>query len=321
MIAAIRKQFEGRLGKVDVSSLRSQFLAWWNGMERPVLVLDQVAPPEEGAPRAKAPVRQPTEEEIFGLRMMIAQNLWGDGYLGPCAGHFFEELISQLGLTKEHSACVVGAGLGGSARCLTKETGTWVTAYEANPKVVAMAREQCAIAGLAKRVTFEEFDPASTIFSKAKFHAVLSFDTLFTVEDKKSLLAHMVEGLAADGTLMITDYVVPHAPEGNKVLNWFDPAWGGIHLATAAEYEEIFKDLPVDLRVKKDITSEYAELLKSALPKWKGLISLAKDEEVEGVARAAYARFLAKEAMMWAMRLDAILKGELQVHRFIAIKS
>ena len=253
--------------------------------------------------------------------MMIAQNLWGEGNVGPCSGDFFGELINQLGLTKEHSALMVGAGLGGTSRYVTKETGAWVTAYEVNERIIAEGREQCAVAGLAKRVTYEEFDPHGTVPPKAKFHTVMSFDALYTVEDKKDLLERMVGGLSSDGTLMFTDYVVPKAPEPGQAETWFDAFWGTPHMVSGAEYETLLADLPVDLRVKKDITAEYSDLIQKALPKWKDLIKLAQEEEVEGVARAAYARFLAKEAMLWASRLDAISKGELQVHRFIAIKN
>ena len=78
--------------------------------------------------------------------------------------------------------------------------------------------------------------------------------------------------------------------------------------------------LGLGLRVKQDITSQYADLINAAMPKWTDLINLAKDEVIDGVGRAAYARVLAEEASMWARRLEALSNGELKVYRFLALK-
>ena len=54
--------------------------------------------------------------------------------------------------------------------------------------------------------------------------------------------------------------------------------------------------------------------------KWKELLELANEPDIEGISRAVFARFLAQEAMIWASRMGALSRGELQVHRFLALK-
>ncbi len=325
VLDGVRKKIEDRLPQMNMNHLREGFVAWWNGMDRPEGAdeeteedLDHTAP--QVAKPKSAPAPEPTAAELFKLRLMIAEGLWGAGCVGPGDADYVMELTNQFGLTKEHSVCFIGAGLAGSARGITKETGAWITAFEPIDEIIAAAREQCALAGLAKRVVITEFDPATADIPEHKFQVVMSLDRLYAVEDKGGILDKIANGMADDGNLLITDYVVPETPAPGRVEKWFDPYWGTPHLATAQEYIETMEAMGLDLRVKKDITSEYAKMINDVMPKWKDLIDLAQEEQVGGVARATYARLLADEAGIWSNRLEALSKGELQVYRFLAIK-
>lgn len=322
MIDALRKQIEARISSVDVNHLRQEFVAWWNGKDRPELSTDEETPPDDTPQtdaRPAAPAREPTPEELLKLRILIAESLWGEGFVGPGDFAFVMEQISQFGLSKEHSVCILGSGLAGAARAITKETGTWITAFEEKDDIIPIAREQCAVAGLAKRVVVTEFDPKATEIPESKFHVILSFDRFYAIEDKKTVLGRCKKALTGDGGLLITDYVVPRAPEEGRAEEWFDPFWGKPHLATAQNYINMFKAMKMDLRVKKDITADYVRMINTALPKWKDLLELANEPEVDGISRAAFAKFLAQEAETWAKRMEALSKGELQVYRFLAM--
>ena len=326
MLDAVRKKIEDRLPQEKINHLRGVLVAWWNGVEGP-LVLDEVV--EEGgkvAPVQKKPQAKKTEypepsaEDLIRLRIMIAEALWGDGYVGPGDHEFIMELVTQFGLTKEHSVAIIGAGLAGPGRDITKDTGAWVSAFENHEEISDLAREQCAVAGLAKRCVITDFDQTTTELPESKFQAILSFDRFYAVEDKSKLLDNVAQGIAGDGGVLFTDYVVPTTPDQAKAETWFDSYWGTPHLTTAQEYIQALSAMGLDLRVKQDITSQYAELITAAMPKWKELINLTNDEVVDSIGRVAYARVLAQEAEMWANRLEALSKGELQVYRFLALK-
>ncbi len=323
MLGAVREKIEGQLSRVNVAHLRESLIAWWNGIEGPML-LDEVVDDGDSAsvrkPAKKKKYPEPTEEDLFRLRTMICDALWGEGYVGPGSREFVMECVSQFGLTKERSVAFIEAGLGGPARDISKESGAWISAFESKSPILAAGKEQCAIAGLAKRVVMEPFDEKTTALPENKFHAVISFDRFYAVEDKSKLLDNIANGMSDDGSVLFTDYVVPSAVDKSEAEKWFDPFWGTPHLTTAQEYIQTLSAMGLDLRVKQDITLDYAAMINAAMPKWKELINLAQAEEIDGVGRAAYARVLAEEAGRWASRLEALSKGQLQVYRFLAIK-
>ena len=326
MLADVRKKIEDKLPQVKINHLRSIFMAWWDGVEGPVL-LDEVVNDSEATnivtaavPVKRSKVPEPSAEDLLRLRIMICEALWGEGYIGPGGHEFIMELVTQFGLGKKHSVAMIGAGLAGPGRDITKDTGAWIAAFENIDEISEMAKEQCAVAGLAKRCVVEPFDEKTTELPEGKFAAILSFDRFFTVADKSKLLDNIAQGIADDGGVLFTDYVVPTVVDQGKAETWFDPYWGTPPLTTAQEYILALCAMGLDLRVKQDITSQYAELINAAMPKWKDLINLAKDEMIDGVGRAAYARVLAEEASMWSRRLEAMSKGELQVYRFLALK-
>ena len=91
-------------------------------------------------------------------RISVAEALWGEGFLFPGGGAEVLRLAKPLGLTAASSLLLIGAGTGGPPRRIAAEFGVWVTGYEANPHLVALANERSQRAGLGRRAQVEHWD-------------------------------------------------------------------------------------------------------------------------------------------------------------------
>src|SRR6056297_2504755 len=70
-------------------------------------------------------------------RIAVAERVWGEGFVDPLSGEALRALVGPLGLDAAQSVLDLGAGLGGAARQIVRETGAWVTGLEPDP---ALAR-------------------------------------------------------------------------------------------------------------------------------------------------------------------------------------
>ena len=85
---------------------------------------------------------------------------------------------APLGLSAASSLLLIGAGSGGPPRCIAAEFGVWVTGYEANPRLVALANERSQRAGLGRRAQVESWDPLPPKFPRRYFHHGMAIEPL-----------------------------------------------------------------------------------------------------------------------------------------------
>ncbi len=82
-------------------------------------------------------------------RLLVAQHLWGDGYVTAGDGREARHLATPIGLSSAATVLLLGAGAGGVVGLMVNEFGAWVEGYEADPELRAAAVEHLRIAGSA----------------------------------------------------------------------------------------------------------------------------------------------------------------------------
>ncbi|GAB4522252.1 MAG: hypothetical protein Tsb0010_06480 [Parvularculaceae bacterium] len=308
------------------------FLAWWEGeefdaaaerarMEAELEALREAAGAEEAeeGPVSVAFGHDETyraKEQEMGDRLRVAEMIWGPGYIHPGAEETHLEYAKAMRMSGEKSMAVVGLGLGGPAREMSRDTGVWVTGY-AWPKTVAdAAREQCKTAGMAKKVEVVDFDPDNDELPKGKYAGLICLAELGFVQKKAALIKQMFESLKKGGAFLVTDYVVE---EGAKVAG-FDPSWGTPNFWTEEKYKTVIQKCGFDFRVGEDLTKDHLALIVEAWKDWKRIVEGIKSANLDDETKARMLKILVAEANLWADRQEALRSGALRYFRFFGMK-
>lgn len=225
-----------------------------------------------------------------------ADALWGEGFLWPGGEAEVMRLAAPLGLSPAHSLLFVGAGGGGPARAIASTLGVWVSGYEADPTLFAIARRRLQRAGtpLAKRAKIEPWDPASPAFPARGFHHAILLDVL-SDGDPVTTLAAAIQAVKPGGQVLIVQTLA-----------------GSRGDALAASVPKILEAHGCDLRIIQDESSRHARLV---LHGWHSVL-----RQIRGTRPSpGEAAHLVEEAARWLYRLRDIREGRCRVIRWVAI--
>jgi cyclopropane fatty-acyl-phospholipid synthase-like methyltransferase len=248
-------------------------------------------------------------------RLALAEELWGEGFLNPGGAAEVVRLATPLGLSGAMSLLLIGVGAGGPPRALTGEFGVWVSSYDSDAALVALAadRLQRAGAAVAKRATAEPWNPAAPHFLKRGFHQIVAFDALRDA-DAHTVLTAFLQATKPGGQLALQE-LVADAP-----LNANDPAvaaWCRLERRTAevppeAAITETMRRLGYDVRVIEDQSSRHIGL---AVQGWTATIRRLRDVHPS----RAYGATLVDEAELWTRRVGLMHAGRIRLVRWHAI--
>ncbi|MGF1455026.1 MAG: methyltransferase domain-containing protein [Alphaproteobacteria bacterium] len=305
--------------------MRRRFLAWWEGLDEadlqePDEAYLTPAPADMSGPEEGSPLYVPRIPQLAD-HLTIAQALWGEGYLGPGDRDFILSLVSQLAISRDKSLALLGIGLGGPARDLCRDSGIWVSGYEARPDLIEPASEQCLMAGLARKVSVQHFDPQTTALPDGKYHIVMSRDEFHTLGRQDHMMGQVYSALRPGGSALVTDYVVTEAGDPERLATTaFSDIWGGAVLTTADDLARAMREAGFDLRVRKDMTDAYIDLISATTPGWGRLLDMLQNGDERVCDRREFVQALARETEMWGERLRALKAGELAVYRLFGLK-
>lgn len=307
---------------------RLRLKAWWEGYDPAELAarLARAAPapmPEPAPPATPAGIAAPApaaHDPWTAARTEIAQFIWGEGYCGPGGPGQIVGMCKLLALSEEMSLLEIGAGLGGPARALAEQFGTWVTGYEASAELAARAEDLSVRAGLARKAVVHAYDPAAVADFERSFDRALAKEALVHIEDKARLLGLIEERLKASGLFLITDYVLGEDGEADAdaVAQWRaeEAVRQPFYPVTAESLTALVKQAGFAVRVDEDITGTYRDLIAAA---WKGADRAAAELAARDDA-AALLHTLLTEGEVWARRVHMMDAGALKVRRILASK-
>jgi len=323
----------------DKLPLKLKLKAWWEGYdaqefaERMGIGLgsekddehngssasDAAAAPEPAA-EDKEDLLAPSDGDAWSdARAAVSQLIWGEGYCGPGGSEQIISMTQLLALDPKMSMLVVGASLGGPARALSQNFGVWITGLEASGKLVQQGNEISKVKGMAKKVTLAQYDPEDVAKFDRNYDRIFAKESLFTVEKKKDLIAHLFDATKKEGLFLLTDYVLGSESVVMKeeFREWRDREPTRPFCVLSDELEGMVKNAGFAVRVSEDISKQYIDLISKA---WKDagtvVAELMKSEDGKHLIDP-----LLSEAEFWARRSKMLQSGQLQVWRILAYKT
>lgn len=265
-----------------------------------------VVPPPSAPPEDDDPVWP-------SARISAAEMLWGEGYLFPGGADFTLRLAKPLCLSPASSLLLLGAGSGGPTCCIANTLGVWVSGYEENARLAALANERSTRAGLARRAQVEVWNPHTPQFALHYFHHAIAIEPLHGAPAQPTLAAVSL-ALKPGGQFVLVETVadLPLDPADPAVATWARlerrPADAPRELAIS----KTLARLGFDVRIVEDMTRCHLQL---AMEGWQNTVRAMAD------ARPA-ARLLAHvvdEAELWMARFRLMQAGRLRLVRWHAI--
>lgn len=245
-------------------------------------------------------------------RLAIADALWGEGFSLPGGEEEVLRLAKPLGLSAACSVALLGCGAGGAARCLAERLDAWVSGFESDPALAAVAERLCSSAGLGRRAQIAVWTPTAPSLPPRYYHHALALEPLRRA-DPAIVLPTLAGALRTGGNLVITEIVAgdgqggdsAHAAEWQRVERRAPPP-------EAQSLTRALEGLGFDIRVVEDITERHVQL---TIRGWR--------EFVRGLAATppspAQAAWLVREAEIWLRRAQAMRAGHARLVRWHAI--
>ncbi len=249
------------------------------------------------------------------VRIDVVEELWGEGFVTPGGAEALMRLAAPLGLSDSSSVLLLGAGMGGGARLLAESFDAWVSGYEADGELAALAAIRLKKIGgsAARRASVAVWDPAAPAFKRRFFHHALAIDVIRTAAPH-DLLAASALALKPGGQFVVVQLVADPA------LDPADPgllAWAGLEQRPAAlpladEITRVLVRLGFDVRVTEDISPRH---MQQVLLGWAGLVGRLHGPKPAPLHAAAIVR----EAERWMRRVRLMQEGKLRLMRWHGI--
>ncbi|WP_299395156.1 methyltransferase domain-containing protein [Pelagibius sp.] len=284
--------------------------AWWEGYD--LSIREKQAIPFDMGDLSQDAVRYDSPEWM-SKRLEIMQEIWGKGMTGPGDAAYILKLVKPLALDPAFTVIEVGAGLGGATRVISEHFDIWMTGLEADREVADAGMELSTMAGMAKKAPVHYFDVDHYEFREASIDCVFSKEALYVVEDKKRLLAEIINMIKPRGQLLFTDYVFAEDAAKKDIQAWVSGEPVTPHPWTQRQYEQTLTEARLDIRIKEDITDEVYKIITSA---WAEFLASLRGRELDKSTSDAI-----NEAVdLWTRRTKAIESGALRLCRFHALK-
>jgi len=282
------------------------------------------SPPSSWTPRPAKALSQPALLPLKALladddtvwpsaRVGVAEALWGEGFLSPGGEAEILRFAKPLGLSEAASLLLLGAASGGPLRCLVTELGVWVTAFEANARLVELANERCARAGLGRRAQVKAWDTHAPKFPSHYFHHGLALESLRDAAPEPTLSA-VAQALKPGGQLVMVETVadLPLDPADRMVANWARLEHRDTDVPGELAITRVLGQLGFDVRIAEDITRRH---LHQAIDGWRDAVQRLRDEK----PTLRQTALLVSEAELWVRRFKLMRAGKLRVVRWHAI--
>lgn len=307
--------------------------AWWLG-EYPEDIFvgsdfdESEAPEDAGAADGPSPPRKKAAKTPkmanagpywAPARVTAAQMVWGQGFATPGDQRYLMNLVNVAGLNPDMSILDLSAGLGGAARALSERFGgLWITALEASPELAEAGMEQSTMAGMAKKVPLQNFDPAMPAWKK-KFDLAFARESFYQLEKKEVLLLAIAKSLKPAGQCLFTDLVVREEGLSSPALDaWMGSEPNPVYPWTVEKYREFFDKLKLPMSLSPlDLTEDYCNLVVSGW--WNAQNTILRAKESGNYDEQVLAALI-DEVERWAARTAALQSGDLSVYRFYSDK-
>lgn len=312
---------KAKIDGVVTPDLKRKVSAWWQGVDESDLDL----PHDEGLDaEGDNPVEDAGPQEILtdiSHYIKVSEMLWGEGYVTPGGKHFIDLWGQQLSLNKEKSTAFLGGGLGGQARELNLSTGSWVTCFERHPELVEASADQAMMAGLAKKVPSQYYDPETFELEAGKFNAIVAKEEFIGVDNKQHAIEAASAGMKVGGLFMFTEYVsASDNLDADRLMSIFGDLNGTPSLWTETRYVEALEAAGLDIHVNEELSDQYVGFINGAWAQFQSIVDNIKSGDETDLEKASLLKMIGISAELWTHLAMALDSGEIQLRRFLARK-
>jgi cyclopropane fatty-acyl-phospholipid synthase-like methyltransferase len=219
-------------------------------------------------------------------------------------------------LSAAASLLLLGAGSGGPVCSVATQLGAWVSGFESDQELAAVAVDRIAHKNLARRVQIETWDLKEPNFRKHFYHHGLMLEAMHGSQPERTLTA-IRDALKPGGQLMMVEMVAdsPLDPSNPVVAAWArlerrDPR----SLPRQETITRILRRLGFDVRLAEDVTQRQ---IQHALAGWRHAV---REMERDRPSRRQAMRYV-QEAELWLLRVRLLQPGMLRLVRWHGIGS
>ena len=262
--------------------------------------------------RGEDPVRAPDRAAPLcwtEARIALAQQVWGEGFVGPGGEELILGLVAPLRLKRRMPVLELGAGLGGAARVMARRCGVRVTGMEWDDGLAKAGRALSGQGWQVRKTPVYLFGEAPRQTPLTAFDRFFAKDFFLTVRDKLRVLRPLAAVLKDHGELLFTEFVLA-GPERRsaRIEAWLAADPHGPAPWSAADYIAALTGLGLHVRVD-DVTERTAAVIRRS---WAGYLATVKQTGLD----PRFATVLASEAALWTRRAGLLESGELNICRF-----
>ncbi len=248
-------------------------------------------------------------------RIQVAERLWGGGLHTPGGEDHVKTLVKPFGLNPTMTVLDLGAGLGGCARIMAKDFGSWVTGFEQWPVLAQAGMERSRMAGMEKKAPIDVYDPETTVLKPRGYNCVFAKEAFFTIADKARLFDSITQALRPSGQLCFTDYVMPDTARPTPAVDaWMKSEPLRPFPCSSQDVLDLLAHNRLEVRIAEDITDMHQTLI---LQGWRDLTQAL----APGSVAPETVPHLVQEAELWAKRGAVLRTGDIRVYRFYATKA
>ncbi|MDI3309263.1 MAG: hypothetical protein QJR07_19465 [Acetobacteraceae bacterium] len=251
-------------------------------------------------------------------RIATAELLWGEGFVLPGGAEEVLRLARPLGLSRDSTLLLLGAGPGGAGQAITDALGCWVAGLESDAGLVALAAARAARmpATAIRRAECGLWDAAAPAFRTGYYHHALALEPLRGAPPEP-VLAAITEALKPHGQLVLVELVGEETagPADHALAAWARAERRPAELPTEAAITRMLGRLGYEVRVTEDQSDRHSRLV---LAGWKEMLARLAETEARPTPRQATA--LVEEAERWLLRLRLMKQRRLRLLRWHAIR-
>ena len=247
-------------------------------------------------------------------RIAAVEALWGSGFIMPGGAPETLRLAKPLGLSSSVTLMLVGGGLGGPAASISNGLGAWVSSFEADPQLMAVATARQPALDPKGRITVAGWDRGAPRFRSRSANFALSLEAL-RGGNAAPLLESIAGALRPQGHIVLTELVSDTVPseKDREFAAWCRLEGRLPELPRADELTKTLQKLGFDVRVVEDMSDRH---ITQTLGGWREAVKAMGAGPRPATHTAAA---FVTEAELWLLRIRLMRRLGVRLMRWHAI--
>ena len=321
MLSTIINNINDRFQKITVvreACIRAA--AWWHGFQlgpyRDWLGRYDTADEQIGGGMVPAQVPQGLNRHGKPLwtatRLEVAEKLWGQEFLSPLNRRMLQDFLKPIGLNPAMSVLDLHAGVGGAARLMATDFGTWVTGLDPSPFLATEGMNRSRSLNLAQQAVLMPYIPEEFRGAR-RVDCIIVNELPFCLKNKVRFWDGLDRALKPRGQIHMVDFVIDSPSNTHPAIAlWREREPIEPFPWTVEEIEKAFTERGLTITLSEDVSDVIKLCVQEAI---QTLLSFVEERTVDMGTRQA----VVDEVELWGTRVTAMEHG-LRMHRILVTK-